>query len=177
MFLENVYDRRIFRYAVWEGARTSLHNVCSLFVAHDIQLGQEFVNGSTLAHMAARLDDIELLRMYVEHGGEVDALHPLLGTPLGIAMRESKRKVLSELLRRGAHLDTGRDGESHFRHLVHCGDIGTVNDKAKKPSIHCRTTRRRCSAAVALPIRAATGQPAYSVDSAESCREALSAPT
>ena len=141
-FVENTYDRLIFRYAVSESARMFLRNVCSLFTAYGAQLYQASINGNTLAHVAAELDDIELLRMYVEYGGEVGALHSLFGTPLSIALRNNRDKILPELLRLGAHLDAGRDGANLFRRFVKHGDAGTVKEKATKSSTHCRKVRR-----------------------------------
>ena len=101
--------------------------------------------------------------MYMEHGGEVNALCSLNITPLNIALRDNGDKVVSGLVRLGAHLDAGHDGEYLFGRFVHDGDAGAVYEKAtNKQCTHCRETRRRCSAAIALPVRAEIDERAYS---------------
>ena len=142
MFLESAYNHRILTNAISEDVRIVLHELCSLFAAYGIRLDQASTNGNTLAHVAVHLDDVELLRMYVKHGGEVDALYPSAGTPLNISLRENETNILPELLRLDAHLDAGRDGENLFRQFVYHGNAGTVEGKRRKSIINCRTTRR-----------------------------------
>lgn len=87
-FLRSVYSYLASRYEVPEDARVFFRKICSLFVAYGARLNQTADNSFTLAHVAAYSDDVELLRMYAEHGGEVDTLCPSMVTPLNIALDE-----------------------------------------------------------------------------------------
>ena len=71
--------------------------MCSLFVAHGSRLDQADIDGLTLAHIGAKFDDVELLQMYVQHGGEINASAPSFGTPLNIALRKNIKQILPEL--------------------------------------------------------------------------------
>ena len=177
ILLGNMRDIFLLSYAMLERDRTTLLDICSLLAAYGTRLNQAFVTGNTLAHVAAQLDNVALLQMYMEHGGEVDALYPCRGTPLNVALRHNSDNVVLALLRLGAHVDAGHDGEDFFRQFAYHGDAGTVKEQARKPATHCKTLRRRCSAAFALPVRTATGRSAHCDDSPKPCREEISALT
>ena len=172
--LEGTHDRceledEILKDAIFQEARMFFRRVSSLFIVYGIRIDQASINGVTFAHVATRFDDVQLLRMYLQRGGEIDAMCFIFDTPLNLAVLNNSEEVLSELLRRGAHLDAGRRGEDHFRQLVDHGNIGIVDEKATKLTTHCRETQCRCSAAIALPVRAAGGGSTHNVDLSEPC--------
>lgn len=85
--------------------RAMLRNVCSELISHKVCLTRPTHGGVTFAHLAAKMNDVELLRAFVAQGGNIDAYALEADRPLNVALVERNKEVQQYLLRLGAHVD------------------------------------------------------------------------
>lgn len=85
--------------------RAMLRNACSELINHNVCLTQPTHGGVTFAHLAAKMNDVELLHAFVAQGGNIDAYAIEADRPLNVALVERNKDVQRHLLRLGAHVD------------------------------------------------------------------------
>ena len=86
--------------------KANVSAMCKALVTFGARLDQPIDNGCTYAHLASKLDQVDILHYYLSHRGEIDIVSEGMSTPLHVALKYESENVLKELLRRGAHPDT-----------------------------------------------------------------------
>lgn len=104
--------------------REVIGELCTVFAVNGACLNIATEYGVTFGHLAAFHDNVNLLELFLSHGGDINASTPELGTPLREAVTVGSYCVLERLIQLGAHLDAGFCGKTVFRDLLLRCDAG-----------------------------------------------------
>ena len=131
-FYEKVYDGLSAEHYM-----TPMSIMWKALVERGALLSRSTENGTTYAHLAAQLNDTELLNTFIAHGGNVDTFSEEMGRALHVATGEGNLQLLQRLLQHGAHIDAASVGGGNaFERIVSIGVAETVGFNALLP-LHC----------------------------------------
>lgn len=106
--------------------RARITAVCRLLLERNILGDWPRDDCITVAHVAAKLNDVELLRSYASKGGDINANESIEGRPLWVALKDDCRIAVNELLRLGAHVDVYLRGASAYERIMRQEDAGEL---------------------------------------------------
>lgn len=97
-------------YAIKNG----LHHIKEM----GVEMNSKGYQGQTLLHLAVKLNDCRLIKLFVQNGCLVDLANDLGDTPLHKAVNENKLNAVKTLVSLGSDLDMGAEFEQTALHLA-----------------------------------------------------------